>query len=120
MLPDNVDFEPLISKLEEKTKAGKVPWQPTAVDSVFVAAVGDSTFRIRLKDMSSEWEREPNIVPFLDLFDTEGKIIWSVAGGEVPIDLRLRMNRLHELAQRVANRVDERVHGMIAALDDLD
>jgi hypothetical protein len=116
MLPDKVDVDPLVAKLQAKTKAGKIAWQPTAEENAFIAAVGTGRFRIRKIDLAEDWEREPNVVPVLDLFDEEGKLVWSIRSSQVSGGLF----GLYELAQRIGNRVDERVHDMISALDELD
>ncbi len=112
MLPEKVDAAPLVAKLVQKTQSGKIPWQPTAEDNAFIAAVGKQSFRVRLKDISEDWQNA-EIVPVLELFDEQSKLVWSVrsVGG---------LHELHELAQRVANRIDERVDELMSALDELE
>jgi hypothetical protein len=65
--------------------------------------------------VSEQWEQNSNIVPVLELFDDQGKLIWTVSGQN-----EIGLYRLHELAQRIGNHVDEQVGELLSALDDLD
>jgi hypothetical protein len=48
-LDKDIDPTPLVEALTEKTKAGKVKWEPTAEENTFIATLGgDTTLRIYL------------------------------------------------------------------------
>jgi hypothetical protein len=117
---DKPDFAPLINQLIEKSRAGKLKWQPTANRKDFVVSVGGNT-SFRLSEYEAEDEDQwgqPSIIEFakLTLLDEEGQPLWDVYQRDVPGGL---LRDLYNLARRIANNVDERVAGALSALEKL-
>jgi hypothetical protein len=115
-----LDPAPLVKLLIEKSKAGKLDWEPTADRQQFVTSVGgDTTFKIRLvsiTDINEYGQPETEDVPRLEMLDQQGHSLWQVQGGDMPIR---ELRELFEIARRIGNRLDARVAGAIDALDKL-
>jgi len=116
-----LNFEPLVKRLIEKSKAGKLDWKPTADRKSFVISVGggNTGFKIRQEQISDidQWGNwETYDVPRLDMLDEKGFLIWKISRKDVSPGL---IDELYKLAQRIANKVDDRLDGAIEALDDL-
>ncbi|MGH9434082.1 MAG: hypothetical protein ACRD3T_21345 [Terriglobia bacterium] len=121
-LNTDIDPNPLVTAIVEKTKAGRLDWQPTADDRVYIASVGgDTTMKLTVEGVEEEvWDKytsKTEIVdyPVLSLEDSGGRTIWkmnskSVKGGLQP---------LYDLAQRVANKVDDRMASLMETLQKL-
>lgn len=116
-----LDLELLVERLIEKSKAGKLTWKPTADRQQFVTSVGggNTSFKIRLEQLSDvgplgQWETYD--VPRLDMLDEKGFLIWKVYRKDVP---KGQLDELYKLAQRIGNKVDDRLEGAIEALNKL-
>lgn len=117
---NKLDAAPLLRRLIEKSKAGKLDWAPTADRQQFVVSVGGETsFRIRMvtvTDIGDYGQTELVEVPRLDMLDQKGHLLWQVQGGDVPAG---ELKELFQVARRIGNRLDDRVAGAISALDKL-
>jgi len=115
-----LDPVPLVKRLIEKSKAGKLDWAPTADRQQFVTSVGgDTSFRIRLVSVTdiNEWGQPDNVdVPRLDMLDEKGHMLWQVYSADIP---GRALRELFEIARQIGNRLDDRVAGAISALDKL-
>jgi len=115
-----LDASPLVKRLIEKSKAGKLDWESTADRQQFVTSVGgDTSFRIRMvnvTDMDDYGNPETVEVPRLDMLDQKGNLLWQLQGRDVPTG---ELRELFEIARRIGNRLDERVAGAIEALDKM-
>ena len=115
-----LDAAPLIKRLIEKSKDGKLDWEPTADRQQFVTSVGgDTSFKIRMvtvTDIDVYGQPETVEVPRLDMLDQKGHLLWQVQGRDVPAD---ELRELFEIARRIGSRLDTRVAGAIDALDKL-
>ena len=115
----DLDPAPLVEALKEKTKAGKVKWEPTAAENTFIASVGGgATLRIYLtttQDYNEAGEFTTITVPELRLVDENGKLLWEISLYETKGELW----SLFKLAQRIANKLDERVASLMATLEKL-
>jgi hypothetical protein len=114
------DVAPLVNQLIDKSKAGKLKWQPTANRTAFVVSVGkDISFRIWENDVTEEnqWG-QPYTASFvrLALLDEKGNQLWDVGERDVPSGL---LQGLYDLARRIGNNVDERVAVALTALEKL-
>ncbi len=54
-LDKELDPAPLVNTLVEKTKAGKLTWEATALDDVFIASVGGTT-TLKVHLLQPDWE----------------------------------------------------------------
>lgn len=115
-----LDAAPLVKRLIEKSKAGKLDWEPTADRQQFVTSVGgDISFKVRMvtaTDIDYYGQPETVEVPRLDMLDQAGHLLWQVQGRDVPAG---ELRELFEIARRIGNRLDTRVAGAIDALDKL-
>ena len=116
----NLDATPLVKAILEKTKAGKLRWEATAMENVFIASVGgNTTFKIYLQDGEDINPITQNFetvhFPILSLLDEKGKTLWEIRPGQVEGGL----NPLFEIARRVGNKLDERMEAVIGALQRL-
>jgi hypothetical protein len=115
-----LDPVPLVERLLEKSKTGKLKWEPTADTKVFVASVGgEVTFKIRLvgEEDVDEYGRPITVdVPRLDMLDEKGRLLWDMRNRDVKGQLLVR---LWEVARRIGNRLDERLATAIQALEKL-
>lgn len=118
-LKQEIDFDPLTTALVEKTKAGKLNWQATANENTFIASVGgDTTLRLTLEsdeDVDTYGQLQSFDVPVLYLLDSKGKALWEIHSRQVEGGLW----PLYKLAQRIANKVDEKVEALMEALQKL-
>src|SRR3989304_8402577 len=97
-----LDPTPLVNAILEKTKAGKLKWQETANEYVFIASVGgNTTLKVRYN---------PEGPDILSLLNENGKLIWEITDPMLPID------ELFTSARRIALRVDERVEALMETL----
>jgi hypothetical protein len=105
-----LDPTPMIDVLAEKSATGKLAWEATAQENTFVSSIGGQTLKITL-----EWQPDRGNEPVLYLLDGKGKTIWQISSDQTRHGLR----HLYSLAQRVANRVDDRVADLMDALQRL-
>jgi hypothetical protein len=114
-----IDPNPLVTALVEKTKAGKLIWQPTASPETFIASVGGETTLQLMTETDEEFneygEPERITVPVLSMADAKGRQLWQIRSREVSGSLW----PLYRLGQRVANKVDERVAALLEAVQSL-
>lgn len=113
------DPNPLAAELFEKTKTGKLRWEPTADKRSFIVSIGGET-TLKLYQVSGEeadpWGQPQTVtVPKLALLDAKGNTLWEIAtytvkGGLWP---------LYTMAQRIANKVDERMATIMDSLKKL-
>jgi hypothetical protein len=115
----DLDPTPLVTTLIDKTKAGRLKWEPTAQENVFIASVGGgTTLRIYMTtaQIPDDYGGLDTVdVPELRLLDEKGKMLWEIhssqpKGGLWP---------LFKLAQRVANKLDERMASLMETLQNL-
>ena len=117
---DKLDVAPLVARLLEKSRAGKLSWEPTADRRAFVTSVaGEMTFKLYLvtvTDIGDFGQPDTVDVPRLDMLDEKGKVLWDIGHKDVKGPV---LTELYETARRIANRLDERVTTVISALDKL-
>lgn len=102
-----LDPSRLVSTILDKTKAGKLRWEETADENVFLTSVGgNTTLRIRQSDafMGSDT---------ISLLDENGKLLWVIS------DPQPLIGELCQLARRIALRVDEKVEAFMETLQKL-
>ena len=98
-------FEGVLSK----TRAGRIRWQPTAEDAVYIAAIGGQ-FTLSL------WRYEAN--HGLALKDHDGRVLTTITSDSDGIhenDIR----DLYETARRQALRVDDKIDQVLGELSKL-
>ena len=132
------NYNAILATLLEKTKMGKVIWAATSDPSTFVAAVkGSQTYRLRRESEVQPPERmdnpyalgalalpnQPRWTPErrieyveLTVLDENGKTLFSI---RQPAQNSSYAGELFTLAQRLANRVDEKVDQTLELLNAL-
>jgi hypothetical protein len=97
-----------------KTKTNRIPWEPTANESEFIAPVGGQ-FMLMLKTYNNDYGVESNA---LVLKDSDGReVLWvdtdveGVTGSD--------MGNLYRHAKRQALRVDDKIDRVLAELTRL-
>ncbi len=115
----DVDANPLVQALMEKTQAGRLVWEATADEGTFIASVGgNATLKLVLESQLEQDVRgnpEYADAPTLLLLDEKGKKQWQVYSSQVEGGLWV----LYRLAQRVANKVDDRMAALVEAVQRL-
>ena len=105
------DAAPLLTAILEKTMAGKLKWDETADEDIFLVSVGgNTTLKVQRKLLD---QRDAVHRYILSLLDENGKLMWEI---EEPWPLT---KELFVLARRVALRVDERVDALMGTLQKL-
>lgn len=119
LLEKDLDPTPLVATLVEKTKAGRLKWEPTATENVFIASVGGgTTLRIYLanEQVPDEYGGLDTVeAPELRLLDEKGKMLWEI----LPRQVKGGLWPLFRLAQRIANKLDERMASLMETLQNL-
>jgi hypothetical protein len=114
---DELDPTPLLERLLNKSREGKLKWEPTADRRAFVVSIGGKeTFKIYQTE-----EQGPNgwggfdtyDVERLQMLDEKGKILWHISSPRGPL------SELYKLAQRIGNQLDQRLNDAISILEKL-
>lgn len=115
-LTKNLDYQPLIRILLQKTEEGKLLWQPTADERWFLApAGGQQTFEIGRLESGYE----------LLSRGADGGLLLSIeryaADAELPSERKeyVLLARLYDHAKRIARRIDENVESTLTLLEKL-
>ncbi len=111
-LNKELDATPLVNTILEKTKAGKLKWEATAIGDVFIASLGGNT---TLKIKLVTYEGEDYDQPELCLLDDKGKTDWEISNSQVKGGLWPLFN----LARRIGNKVDEKMETLMEVLQKL-
>jgi hypothetical protein len=106
----------LFREIQTKTREARIPWEVTADEYVFVAAVkGKYVFEFRPYTFVDQLDGEPHGYPSIAFKDAERELmvlsnrtLSGVPGPEI--------EELYQLAKRQALRVDEKID---EALDDI-
>jgi len=102
----DLDPVPLVERLLDKSRGGRLKWEPTADAKAFVASIGgEATFRIRLVEVEDIDDHGRTITvedPRLDMLDEKGCLLWDIRNVEGGA-----LSRLYEVARRIGNRLDE-------------
>jgi len=118
-LERELDPTPLVAALADKTKAGKLSWQPTADDNTFIVSVGgETTFKLALEGVEGEdrWgQPEYTNAPVLHLLDSKGRKIWEISSSEVKGGLW----PLYKLARRIGNKMDDKMAALMEVVEKL-
>lgn len=111
---------PLVERLLEKSRAGRLNWEPTADRKAFVVSVGgEATFKVSLiqvEEVSTFGQSETVDVPILLMLDEKGKTLWEVRQRDVK---GIKLWDLYTVARRIGNKLDERMVNAIRALENL-
>lgn len=108
------DYTRFLDTLFKKTKEGKLNWQETAREDTFIAAVkGQQTFEIcKVTDWVPDQGEGDAVV--VTVKDSKGKVLFRT-----PEEYLASAWALYELAQRVGQRVDERLQTTVQLLNTL-
>ena len=108
---DQLDATGLVTAILEKTRAGKLKWEETAGEEVFIASVGGNTTLKVWRDDSFGSPAYYHCT--LSLLDENGKILLESREPDAMLD------ELFTLARRIALKVDERVDKLMETLQKL-
>jgi hypothetical protein len=115
-----IDPNPLVATLIEKTREGKLKWEATSAENTFIVSMGGgTTLRITLAQewTIDEYGSEVQItLPQLFLQNEKGLTLWVIYNSEVK---SAGLWMLFKLARRVANNIDERFADLIGFLEKL-
>ena len=118
-LEQELDPTPLVVTLTEKSKAKKLKWQATADDHAFIASVGgDTTLKITLEKVEDEdvfGNSKRTDEPVLHVLDAKGRTLSEIHSSQVKGGLW----PLYKLAQRIGNKLDERMAALMEVLQKL-
>jgi hypothetical protein len=111
----------LLESVLSKTRAGRIPWEPTAQETNFIAAIGGQ-FTLSVSawsEISSDFSAVPVVRKCtLALRDQIGRELAKVAEGDEGIRPD-EMQELYETARRQAVRAGERIDDALAVLNSL-
>src|ERR1035441_7407688 len=94
-----------------KTRAGKIPWKPTAEDSNFIATIGGQyVLSVSAYDVEAPLAEVPQPRYALVLRDRNGDELTTVTDTDQEISAN-EIQELYETARRKAIRVDEKIGG---------
>ena len=101
-------------QVKSKTEQGRIPWEPTAVESDYAAAIGgEFTVTIRRVDHSN------GLSSFgLILRDASSRVVVSVWEDMDGVDAR-QLSELFDLVTRQASRVHEKLDRVLSVLERL-
>jgi len=109
----DVDPIQLVSTVLDKTKAGKLIWEETADENLFIASVGGSA-TVEVRRPSSDYSpTAENYYYTLCLLDENGKVLWVIDEPQTLIQ------ELFGLARKIALRIDEKVEAFLETLQKL-
>jgi hypothetical protein len=96
-----------------KTRAGKIPWEPTAEESNFIAAIGGKfTLSIRA------WRMMGVVENYTLSLDENGTVLTTITSEEQGVS-RSEMHELYLAARKQALRVDDKIDDALGVLDRL-
>src|SRR6266852_1248805 len=92
-------IDQLISKLTDLTEGGKVTWEETAAEGIFLASVGKFVVTLGKEDFKDSWGSLDERLRFR-ILDGTGKTIEEASSEGQQADDQHRLYRLYELARR--------------------
>lgn len=114
-----LDPTPLVTTLIDKSRAGKLNWQATADEHAFIASIGGETTLKATLEMTEDFDLygnpEHTQQPVLCLLDPKGRTLWEISSSQVKGGLW----PLYRLAQRIGNKLDERMASVMEVLQKL-
>ena len=98
----------VVAALLDKTRVGKLRWEPAPQEDTFHVNIGGHTylriFLVKSEIRNTMGDIESHTIPTLNMLDEKGRIIWAVDSRTVN-----EVRELHRQAQNRADRVDERI-----------
>ena len=119
VIDKELDPTPIVSALVEKSTIGKMAWEATAREDTFVSSVGGQTLKLALEPTIASdiyGNPEERNEPVLYLLDEKGRTIWQIYSSQAKEG---GLWKLYRMAQRVANKVDDRMAALMDALQRL-
>lgn len=118
--PNELDPTPLVLELVKKSTEKKLQWEPTADRKAFVVSLGgDKTLKIckvQTEDVNEYGSLETVEVPQLHMLDEKGKLLWEISQRDLT---QGSLWDLFKIAQRIGNKLDQRLEDAIKALGEL-
>ncbi|SRR5713101_4920247 len=108
-------FEEVLSK----TRGGKIRWEPTAIESNYIAAVGGHfTLSVAEYERENRYINQSIMAHSLALKDQEGRTLANVTDMDDGIR-EADVSELYETARRQALHVDEKIDSLLGELSKL-
>jgi hypothetical protein len=111
-MPSTLDYTPVIEKLLDKSRQGRLPWEPYEYQQ-FRCTVDQYTFTIRQRDSGYTLRMHDSDLNEIFSLNAEDEVVFTGESAKVYNDL----SELYELARRKALKVDEKLAGVSALLD---
>jgi hypothetical protein len=112
------DAAHVVGALLEKTRVGKLRWEPAPQEDTFHVNIGGHTylriFLVKSQIRNAMGDIEAHTIPTLNMLDEKGRVIWAVDSRTVN-----EVRELHRQAQNRADRVDERIALLMDALRNM-
>jgi len=114
---EDLKAQQLFEEVLQKTETGRIRWEPTAKENLFIAPIGGQ-FTLAVSENAREdgYGNEYTQV-VLVLKDKERELITVTTDIEGVEDFRMR--QLYELARRLANKVDDQIDKVLGELSKL-
>lgn len=106
------DITDVLSKLLERTRQGKVSWQPTPDEHMFNAVIGNTIVEILEDPVGDSALRVLNSVGR----ELETLASWSDVGRE----WETKLSELYQIARNNALEIDSQLEGLLKELDNED
>lgn len=116
------EFLPIVEKLLDKTRQGKIEWKPTYEEMVFICAIeGQYSFEIKkgltsggagFRKLTMKGTGEEELVVFRAAYPTQQTSTENDRLFE-------QLDELYDRARRLALNIDEKVQNVSAILDKL-
>jgi hypothetical protein len=107
----------LFSETFNKTRSRKIPWEPTADENTFVAALGGRfTLTVTRYEERDAWDERSDVIALV--LKENDRELARVTGEIDGVEWR-EMEVFFGLVQRQANRVDEKLDSVFAELSKL-
>ena len=111
-------IDQLIARLADLTENGKVAWEETADEGIFLASVGRYVVTLGKENRQDSWGDSYESLRFR-ILDGTGKTIDEASSyGQTAEDSR-RLYGLYELARRSALHVDEALSDLLSSLEHI-
>ncbi len=108
----------VVAALLDKTRVGKLRWEPAPQEDTFHVNIGGHTylriFLVKSEIRNTMGDVEVHTIPTLNMLDEKGRIIWAVDSRVVN-----EVRELHRQAQNRADRVDERISLLMDTLQKM-
>ena len=115
-MSESVESKPIVEKLLEKTKAGRLHWEESAADDEFRCVLGDYTFYVRRTQDGYGLRMEDAYRRVIIRTHADEEIVFADIEKEATFSL---LSDVYELARREALQIPEKLANAAAILDKI-